>query len=187
MVGRSTSLFKVDRYSYLRHHSPGPTTRLPQPHLARCLLQGEGSVRHCLDPTVFSIMGCKLSILNKRIMNTSEVNLCSWGISTVHISGMPLTSQLRANRERKADDCKLWCRGAVLYKTCALAEFGNKGSMQGGLCNEQHWVTQVCLCACAPTCVHVCVICLRLVALFFLLDLLRTCISSVQGNFLIVF
>lgn len=137
MVGRSTSLLKVDRYSYLRHHSPGPTTGLPQPHLARCLLQGEGSVSHCLDPVVFSIMGCKLSILNKRIMNTSEVNLCSWGISTVHInSGMPLTSQSRTNRERKVDVCKLWCRGAVLYMTCALAEFGNKGSVQGGLCNE---------------------------------------------------
>lgn len=137
MVGMSTSLLKVDRYSYLRHHSPGLTTELPQPHLARCLLQGEGSVSHCLDPTVFSIMGCKLSIFNKQIMNRSKVNLCSPGISTAHInSGMPLTSESQANRERKADDCKLWCRGVVLYTTCALAECRNKGLVCDGLGNE---------------------------------------------------
>lgn len=137
MVGISTSLLKVDRYSYLRHHSPGLTTELPQPHLARCLLQGEGSVSHCLDPTVSSFIGCKMSIFNKQIMNRSKVNLCSRGISTAPInSGMSLTSQSRANCELKVDDCKLWCRGVVLYTTCTLAECRNKGLVCDGLCNE---------------------------------------------------
>lgn len=53
------------------YHRPTsvPTTDLPHPHLTRGLLEGEGSFSHCLDPAVFSIMGCKLSSVNGRLLN----------------------------------------------------------------------------------------------------------------------